>query len=171
MQKAIVEQGRLEVEVRARADERERERSHELAIERLRTESKSGAGIGSLLGSAVMGGAIAFVVMLGIQLGVTKPATEHRLAEAQTATVAAETRADALGRQLDEQRRATQDRDCQLADARTEIEALKAKKTQPAPSPKLGPNPGPTSRKQANPAEPDCVDPHDPMCFSLKTIR
>jgi hypothetical protein len=172
MQKAIVEQGRLEVEIRARADERERERHHELAIEKLRSEGKSGQSIGGLIAASAMGGAIMLGVMLAVQLGVMKPAANRRIAELQQSVIAADSRADDLTRQLADQRRLVGERDRQLVEARTQIDALKTKKPSsvpaaPAPSPhKLGPPP-PAPKA---PAQPDC-DPHDPMCFSLKAGR
>jgi hypothetical protein len=170
MQKAIVEQGRLEVEVRARAEERDRERRHELEIERLRTTNKTGPSIGALAGAAAMGGGILFVIALAIELAVLKPAEERRFIELQRKISVAEGRVDDVGKQLDEQRRVVAERDRQLADARTEIDALKRDRKTPATPPahgKLSPMVAPAPK---TPEAPDC-HPLDPMCFSLKTGR
>jgi hypothetical protein len=173
MQKAVVEQARLEVEVRARAEEREHERRHEIAIARLRSESKKGQSIGALVGAAGLGGGIMLVVALGLELGVLKPAVERRVTELQLNVVGAESRVEDVGRQLGEQRRLLADRDRQLADARLEIEALKKDRKPPTtPPPPSRPgklNPG-TLPARAPAAQPDCQA-GDPMCFSLKTGR
>ncbi len=170
MQKAIVEQGRLEVDVRARADERERERLHELALERIRAESKRGPAMGSLVLSAAMGGGIMLGVLAGVFFGVTKPASERRIAELESSVGAADARSDDLARQLRERERALGERDRQLAETRAELEAWKVKRptvTGTAPSgPKLVPQPPPPPRSAP---QPDCL-PGDPMCYSLNRI-
>lgn len=172
MQKAIVEQSRLEVEVRARAEERERERRHEVEIERLRSEGKKGASMGPLASAAAMGGAIMLVVALASHFGVTKPAADRRVAELEQGLGLAEARALELARRIDEQRDAIGERDRRLAEARAEIGALEARR--PAPTTPAAPavrtKASAAPRGPAAPAQPDCL-PGDPMCFSMKTGR
>lgn len=176
IEKAIVEQSRLEVEVRARADERERERRHELEVERLRNEGKKGQSLGSLIGAAAMGGVIMLVVGLAIHLGVIKPSADRRTAELELSAVTARERADELGRQLDEQRRVLGERDRQLADARTQLDALAAKTPSATSAPSRGraiaspPRHGSPAAPPQGASQPDCLA-GDPMCFSLKTGR
>jgi hypothetical protein len=171
MQKALVEQSRVEVEARTRADERERERQHELAIERLRSESKTGTSIGSLAFAAALGGGVMLVVALGVQLGVVKPAAERRIAQLEQSVTIAEGKAQELGRRIDEQQRTIGERDRQLADAQSEINALKAKRpaSPSGPTPglhRLGPSPATTTQAPQQ----DCLK-GDPMCYSLKPSR
>jgi hypothetical protein len=168
MQKAIVEQGRLEVEVRARADERERERRHEIELERLRAETKTGPSLslGGMAGAAAMGGAIMLVVALGIHFGVVKPTSERRSAELQSNVTTAETHADDLGRQLNEQRRLVADRDRQLADLRIEVDALKARKPTPTPASAPTVHKPNLPKTQGGGSQPEAPCPKgDPMCF------
>ncbi len=177
MQKAIVEQSRLEVEVRARTEERERERHHEIEIERLRSASKKGSSLGALIGASAIGGGVMLIVALAIQFGVQKPASERLVRELQQSVTAADQRADELARQLDEQRRLVGERDRQLAEARTEIAALSIKKAAPPPTtnkldrwlPASKTAPTPPKDPKTGP-EKDCLA-GDPMCFSLKTGR
>jgi hypothetical protein len=128
MQKAVVEQSRLEVEIRARAQERELERRHELELQRLRGEGQKGQ-LGTLTISALLGGAVMLVVMLSIHFGVTKPTTDRRIAELQQNIATAETRSDELGRRADDQKRANETLEKKLSDAQAEIASLKNKST------------------------------------------
>lgn len=174
MQKAIVEQARLEVEVRARAEERERERRHEIEIERLRSTTKRGTSMGALLGASALGGGVMAVVAIAIHLGIHAPAAGRREAELQRNVVAAEARTEELARQLDGLQSALRERERRLADAQDQIRALTDEKPSPPSSTigKLGQK-VPTSRSFADPSrkdEKDCL-PGDPMCFSLKTGR
>jgi translation initiation factor IF-2 len=101
---AAVEQARLQVDVRARAEERELERRHELELERLRGEAAK-SKLAPLAGASLLGAGVMLVVLLAIDLGVSRPAQAHVLAEEQARTIAAETRATDAVRQLDEQRK------------------------------------------------------------------
>jgi len=173
MQKAIVEQSRLEVEVRARADERERERRHEIAIEQLRSTSKRGQSLGALMAASALGGGVMAIVGIVIHLGVLRPAAERRLAGLEQGVAAAEGRADQLGRQLDEERRRGGERERQLADARNALQALTSKSPPLPATTKLGRTPpykGATPKTVEKEKDNDCLD-GDPMCFSLKTGR
>ena len=173
LQKAVVEQGRLEVEVRARAEERERERRHEIEIERLRNEGRQGQSMGSLAGAAALGGGIMLAVTLAVVLGVTKPAADRRIAELESEVAAAGTRTGDLTRQLEDQRRALEGRERQLADALRANDASGTKgstgPSNPGP-PTSGSKPPPTPPGRQAPPEPVCLK-GDPMCFAVERNR
>lgn len=107
IQKAAVEQSRLEVEVRARAEERELERRHELELARLRTDAPDArtSHAGSLSLATLFGGGAMLLVVIGVYFGAVKPAAEHRIAELAAESVGERDRADALVRGVEEQRR------------------------------------------------------------------
>jgi colicin import membrane protein len=162
MQKAIVEQARLEVDARTRGQERERERQHELELARLRAQqgtTKPGAIIGAGLGSAlfVLAGAFA------IHLAVLKPSSEARIAALTEMATRAETRANEAERRSDEQKK-------QIASLGEELrQAREAKPAEPPKPPSTtrgstgrGPTTHPPTTRPKDP--PPCIDPHDPMC-------
>ncbi len=171
MEKAIVEQARLEVEVRARTEERERERRHEIEIERLRSVSKKGPSLGApLVLAAGLGGGVMFLVALAIHLGVHEPSVAARVAELQRRADALEARADDVARQRDEQKRFVGERDAQLADLQTKLAALATKPAAPPGPIKLGHTTTLRGKVPEKEKEVPCLQ-GDPMCFSLKTGR
>jgi len=167
MQRATVEQTRITVEARTRAEESERERSHERELQRMRLEGQKKPEIGALIGSGLGGTAFALAGFMVFFFAVAKPASDHRIAELDGNVAAAEDRAHALDRRIDEQ-------NIKLAAMTKELEApRKELAAQPAPPP-AGP-PTTTTRPMGHgPATPripvkeeKCVDPHDPMCFHI----
>ncbi len=174
MQKAIVEQARLEVETRARASERERERLHEIELQQLRVQTAARGGGSSLLrtaASAAIGAALTMVFALGLHFGVTKPSNERQIAAVTQAMTSADQRADDADRRVAEQRRTIDGLEKSAADHQAEIVSLKKelatlKKTTTPPTPKPGVA-GPRPRGPSGDNEPDCP-PRDPMCFKIK---
>jgi hypothetical protein len=172
IQKAVVEQSRLEVEVRARANEREAERRHELEMQRLRVTGSKGQ-LGSLVGAALLGGAVVLLVALGTHFGVTKPLADRRMAELEQRIAAEGSRADDLGRRVDERRATIEGLETKLAEARTEIARLSSAKTTSGTATNGAANtpPGqirgrpPTTTSPSSPStQPPCPK-FDPMCF------
>lgn len=161
MQKAIVEQARLEVDAKTRAQEREREREHEMQLARLRAHqasTKPGLVIGSGIGSAlfVLAGAFA------IHLAVLKPSTEARLAALTEMATRAEARASEAERRADEHkgRIAALEGDLRAARDVRPTEATKPSATGQKPN---RPH-GPPTPSRTEPKRTGC-DPKDPMCF------
>jgi len=106
MQKAVVEQARLEVEVRARTQERELERRHEIELERLRAStSKDKSQLRTAGLSALLGGAVMLFVLLGVHYGVTKPASDRQMAELQTTLAGLETRVSEADRRAENEKK------------------------------------------------------------------
>jgi hypothetical protein len=166
MQKALVEQARLEVEVRARAEERELERRHEIELQKLRAEGHEGQ-LASLVGASLLGAGVMLLVALGVHFGVTKPSTDRRAAELQLAAAASEGRAAELGNRVDEQRRAIEGLQKQLGDAQAELASLRSaapKKTAPPPVPTHKAASAPTG---APPAPPVTCLKGDPLCPAI----
>ncbi len=154
IQKAVVEQTRLEVEVRARAEERELERKHELELSRLRVEAAKKGQLGSLAGATLLGGGVMLFVAIGVHLGVVKPAVDRRVAELQVNVVAESTRADELVRELTERLEKT------LGSQAQAIEQLKSKipkqPSAPATTRKTDPPPPPPPPVRCLPGDPLC---------------
>ena len=170
MQKAIVEQARLEVDVRARAAERDLERRHEIELERLRAEGRKGQ-LGRLAGAALLGGAVMLAVLLTIHLGVAKPAADRRLGELAGSLLAAEARANAAAQQVEEQRKVIGALDHKLRATAAELEGLQARSTPRPSSPSSGPGGGqppvrPPPGRPALPPTPPCLR-GDPLCPTL----
>lgn len=164
MQKAIVEQARLEVDSKTRAQERDRERQHELELAWLRAQqgqTKPGVVIGAALGSAlfVLAGAFA------IHLAVLKPNSEARIAALTAMAARADARAAEAERRADEQskRIAALTEDLRQArEAKPAVEPHKPQATGPKqPIRTHGTAPAPTEPKRTN-----CLR-GDPMCPDL----
>jgi colicin import membrane protein len=163
MQKAIVEQARLEVDAKTRSQERERERQHELELARLRAQqgsTKPGTIIGAGIGSAlfVLAGAFA------IHLAVLKPSSEARIAALTDMATRAEARAAEADRRSEEQNRRIAALTEDLRQAREAKPAEPKSPTTTRGSTGHGPAPRSTNRPKD---APPCVDPHDPMCFHI----
>jgi hypothetical protein len=161
LQKAIVEQARLEVEIRARADERELERRHEIELARLRREGTQ-RSLASLLGAALFGGAVSAALAALLYLGVLAPAAQRRFLEASDRVGSIERHADDLGRELDEERRAKKALERRASDAEAEVTRLSKLPKSLAP-PARSPSRGAT-RSQSERVAPDVCAPGDPMC-------
>jgi hypothetical protein len=167
MQKAIVEQARLEVEARTRADERERERRHEIELARLRAEGapeKPSPEILPLAGAALVGGGVATVVAIAIHALVSEPATAARIAFVEHQRDEARARGDELERALDATRRA-------MADLESRRSALPnhAEREEPPvkrPSRPNGPRAPRTEPPAPAPVSSTCDS--DPLCGTIR---
>ena len=161
MQKAIVEQARIEVDAKTRSQERDRERQHELELARLRTQqgqTKPGIVIGASLSSAlfVLAGAFA------IYLGVLKPSSEARIVALTDMATRADARATDAERRIEEQNK-------RIASLSEDLRvARETKPIEPSTKPQ-----GPTTKQPNRPHGPQPssqpkrtgCDPKDPMCF------
>lgn len=166
MQRAIVEQGRISVEARARAEEAERERRYELELLRAHAEAERRPGAAALLASALGGAALCLALCLALYFGVSRPATDSRIAELDRAVTSAERRADGLERRaLDDEARIGQ-LDKSLEAAQAELTRPKAIPAPKPPSQKLsGKRGGVEPVRTKGPFDgPPCVDDHDPLC-------
>lgn len=163
MQKAIVEQARIEVDSKTRSQERDRERQHELELARLRAQqgqTNPGVVIGASLGSAlfVLAGAFA------IHLGVLKPSSEARIVALTDMATRADARATEAERRVEEQNK-------RIASLTEDLRV--ARETKPA-EPSTNKPQGPTTKQPKGPHGPQPstsqpkrtgCDPKDPMCF------
>ena len=159
MQKAIVEQARLDVEARTRTDERELERRHELALASLRTEDHKGQ-LGTIVGGTALGAAAMLAAALGIHFAVLRPASEARVRELASSVTAAESRVTELEQRGEEDRKL-------IASLRVRPDAeAPAAVAAPRPVPpttRTGPVRAPT--RPASPTVPDpCAGSKDPLC-------
>lgn len=164
MQKAIVEQARIEVDSKTRAQERDRERQHELELARLRAQqgqTKPGLVIGAALGGALF----VLVGAFAIHLVVLKPGSEARIAALSDMATRAEARAAEAERRSEEQNKriaALTEELRQARDAKPAPEPHKPPVTGSKPGrPHNGPTPAPTEPKRTN-----CLK-GDPMCPDL----
>jgi hypothetical protein len=166
MQKATIEQARLEVEARARAEERERERQHELALQAARAAAQKPASLGPLIAATGLGGGLMLLITCIVHFSVTQPANERRLTELELRATTSEQRAVDLQTEVDKSRKTIAALEQKNASLVTENDALRA-----APPVKNGPRPPVPPRPPSQPkkAEPSCVDDHDPMCFTIKS--
>ena len=165
IQRAVVEQARLEVDARTRADERERERQHEVALVNARNAPPppKTTGLGALAGATGLGGALMLVVAMVIHFAVEKPAIERQLTELDLRAGTAEQRASSAEQKIEQQQRMI----AALEKNKSALEAQLATASNPAPSP-VKPPPGgkpvPTrSAPKTDEKKAPCPD-HDPMC-------
>jgi hypothetical protein len=167
MQRATVEQARITVEARTRAEEAERERRHELELQRMRAETVKKPGPGGFVASGLAGAAICLAMCLVLYFGVSRPASDRRIAELDRAVASAEGRADELGRRVDDQK----GRIAQLEKTTGDLQAELATARKPPPVVVKAPT-GPTTGKTPRDAGhskgglndgPPCND-HDPLC-------
>ncbi len=166
MSRAAVEQTRIEVEARTRADEADRERRHELELARIRAESKTHGGAGVVVGSGLVGFAIALGVCAGVYFGAVAPANARTRAtlEGQVADAEAKLR-DLKNDGIDQQRK--------LLDLQGKLDAATARIDELSKVPVVktqtrGPTgpvagPAPTAKKDPPPPDP-CKDSKDPLC-------
>ena len=77
MQKAIVEQARLDVDAKTRSEERELERRHEVALAALRAEGTR-SQLGTILGGTILGAGVALAVAATVHFAALRPAPEPR---------------------------------------------------------------------------------------------
>ena len=167
IQRAAVEQTRITVEARTRAEESERERSHERELHRLRIEGQKKPGLGALVGSGLAGVAIALAAFLLFFFGAAKPAADRRIAELDTSSAAAQSRASTLERRVDEQSAqiAALTKQLETARAQPAIAPEPPKATGPRGGTGVGPFVAPGGPpKKVLPKDAPCVDPHDPLC-------
>jgi len=166
MQKAIVEQARVEVEARAHGEERDRARRHEIELEKLRAPA---AKAPSPLLTGVCGAAAMLLLALGAHFAVVKPAADHRLADRMRSGAAAEERAEEADRRLLEQRGTIEGLEKASKEAQGEIANLKkellAQKKAPAPAPPSRP---PTARPAPTAPAVPCRK-GDPLCFTVES--
>jgi hypothetical protein len=173
MERAVLEQSRLEVDVRARAEEREQERRHEIELARLRLEGKKGS-LGALAGSTLLGGAVVMLVALGIHFGVTKPTEVRRIAELEGAVASAESRVREESQRTEQERWRADGLEKKNTALRVQLDELRQKASSPsAPPPtggRFGGHPPPAS--QPPPAKPEtiCI-PGDPLCPTITPAR
>ena len=169
IQRATVEQARITVEARTRAEESDRERRHELELQRMRSEVVHKPGPGAAIASALGGAAGCLAICLVLHFGVSKPATDLRIAELDRAVAAADGQANGLSRRVEEQsarikklEESLRDREDELAKART---ALAAK---PAPAPVGMPSTlrggGAVVTGKGLNDGPPCTNKFDPLC-------
>ena len=174
IQRATVEQARITVEARTRAEESDRERRHEIELQRLRTEAVKKPGPGGLIGSALGGAAFALAMCLVLYFGVSKPASDKRIAALDRAVAGADGRAGELSRRVDEQRSRAGDLEKELAAAQVELAkprpaALSRKLPSTAPGGGVHGTP-PKGPKSSNPNDgPPCTNRFDPLCGHIDT--
>ncbi len=167
LQRAAMEQARLEVEVRARADERERERRHEIELARVRAATqKDGFGLGALAASAAFGLALAGLTAFGVHLAVTAPAADRRVAEVERALTTEHAKTVSLEAELDREKKRRAELDGRVADLGAQLEAAAKKPCTTAVGASKGPQRPTTSSKRPEPTSGPC-QPGDPMCFAI----
>ncbi len=160
MQKAIVEQARIEVETRARGEERDRALRHELELSRIRASETKGQ---SPLLMVAAGAAAMLLLALGAHFAVVKPAADHRLADRERSTAAASARADQAERRLVQQSATIEGLEKASSTAQAELANLKQqlakmKPSAPPPLPRT-----PTIRPKSPAPSVPCLR-GDPMC-------
>jgi colicin import membrane protein len=171
MQKATVEQARLEVDARTRAEERERERQHELALQTARAATPKPAGLGALFGATGLGGGLMLLVTCIVHFGVTQPATDRRLTELELRATTAEHKLSEADMNAEKSRKTIAALEQKNATLELDNKNLRDAANAPSGRTPRSPTPGhpaPTTGKP-KPAETACADEHDPMCFSIKT--
>lgn len=182
--RALVEQATLEVEVRARADERERERVHELAIARAKADAERQRPKGIVVGSALLGVAVALLVVGGIHYGALKPAVDRRLALLEDDAASAKARARESEAEAGRMAQLVEERGRTIAELTRKLDAANAGASPHAPpkvpgslpnmgappDPKSGTTRGGASSHGANrDTKGDAPCPQfDPMCFRIE---
>lgn len=178
MQKALVEQARLEVEARARTEERELERRHEIELAKVRAlgSANQKSQLGSLAGSALLGGAVMLLVVAGIHFGVMKPAADRRMADMQSTLSSLETRVMEADLRAQDERKRGDELQGQLNSANQKIAELSTRKPAATTGPGTGPSPvvrNPTGVRGGGapppppPAPVTCLK-GDPLCPTIQ---
>lgn len=177
IQRAAVEQTRITVEARTRTEEADRERRHEIELQRLRAETTTRPGPGGLVASALGGAALVVGLSLVVHFAVSRPAAERRIGELDRAVAGADSRADELGRRVEDQKLRIAQLEKSLGEAQAELTRRPA-----APPPKP---PGQSGQRQPGPKAaghgsskpnlthandgPPCADRFDPLCGHIDT--
>ncbi len=126
MQKALVEQARIEVEARTRAEDAERERRHERELAAIRA-ARTKHGPGAFVASAIGGGIAAALVFAVVYFAAVKPAHDRRVAELADQAARGEARASELERRFEGVQTA-------LEDAKRELKEARERPATPAPA-------------------------------------
>jgi hypothetical protein len=169
MQKAIVEQARLEVEARTRADERERERRHEIEMATLRAQPRAltPPSIAPLAFAALLGGLIATGVAASVHVLVTTPNAAARIASVERERDDARARGDDLERALDAARRTMADLESRRAvEGRRENDAPAKPSASSRPGPARPNGPRPPRAEAPAPVSSTCDT--DPLCGAIR---
>jgi hypothetical protein len=168
MSRAAVEQARIGVEAKTRAEEADRERRHELELARVRAESKNQSGAGVVVGSGLVGFAIAIAVCCGVYFGAVRPANARTIATLENDIADANAKTRELRSDSIEQSKRIADMQTKLDAANNEIASLKNASKAPATQPRGGTFRAPTgSRLPASPTTGFgnvCAGPGDPAC-------
>lgn len=169
--RAAMEEARLGVEARARAEEAERERQHEIALARLRSETTAKSGAGVVVGSGLVGVALALAASVVLHFAMVKPTHDASLAALEARVSAAEKRANDVVVDGERERVRALKAEAELAAAHRTLEELKSA---PKPPTKVGPTTGrgptsagnPTTSATKAPVSEPCAsgDDHDPLC-------
>jgi hypothetical protein len=171
MQKAIVEQARIQVEAKMRADERERERRHELDLEVAKKTEKQ-SSMGALMGACGFGGGLMLLVFGVIHFAVTQPATDRRMAELELRATTAEQHAADSDHKVDEAQKQLRALDAKRASLETELDGLKNQPVQPTGKKPVAPITGkipPHNTTTTDTGSQDCPGgDKDPMCFKIR---
>lgn len=176
MQRAAVEQARITVEARTRAEEADRERRHEIELQRLRADTVKKPGPGGYVASALGGAAAALALCLVMHFAVSKPASDHRIAELDRAVAGGSEREAELGRRVDEQKARIGQLEKTISDMQDELS-----KRPPAQATTVKPGNGATGPKRGGTGTggdspkgkglndgPPCPK-FDPLCFHIDT--
>jgi hypothetical protein len=173
LQRAALEQTRLEVEVRAREGERERERRHEVELARLRAETqKPGFGLAALGAAALVGAVTSGFAAFAVHMAVVAPAAERRTATVERDLAAERQRAAGAHDDLERERRRAAELEHQVAQLRSDLDAANQTHGAAPPGGRAGtgaptPSRGNATKRGPGSASDTCVDPHDPMCFAI----
>lgn len=162
MSRAAVEQARISIEARARAEEAERERQHELAIAKLRREVARPHGLGMLLGSGAIGGALAIAACFTFYFASVRPGNAQLVDGLEGAAARAEARAHELSREGLVMSRRIADLEAQLRAAETRQQPP-AKGVEATNGPQIGKGPAPTGPRASSKPDP-CDGNADPLC-------
>lgn len=169
MQRATVEQARLEVEARTRADERERERQHEVVLQNARAVRPKPTSLGALIGATGLGGGLMLLVTCILHFGVNQPNIDRRIAELELRDVTAEHKLTEADANADKLRKTIASIEKRNADLESENKTLKDDLAKAPVKPTTPNRPKGDAHPPAAPVKPEKeCDPHDPMCFSIK---
>jgi hypothetical protein len=173
MQRALVEQARLEVEARTRAEEAERERRHEVELARLRSAHGDDRGTTPrVVGAGIVGALVAGALAAAWHAAVVSPDRARKDAALEVCTAserAASGEAATRRSDLDVLRRENDALSAKLG--RLEAEFASPQPTAHvvravSPPPKGGTWPTGLSKKIEPSKKEPCL-PRDPMCFSI----
>lgn len=168
--RAAMEEARLAVEARARAEEADRERQHELALARLKSEGTQKGGAGVVIGSGLVGLALALAASVVLHFAVVKPKHDASITALEGRVAAAEKRANDVAFDGERDRARALKAEGELGAAQRTIEELKSApkvptKTGPTTNVR-GPTGAPPPSTTKAPLSEPCAsgDDHDPLC-------